>query len=222
MSSFPESDGINFSALADPSIPTLQLMFGIDRFIDRMVDQMEHIKAGAKANFAATAPQPLADYLEYDTVGNVVFVGLTDLESQQYSSMGKFVEDGGKFTNDSDKHQFYSKFVRLDRKHTLPKAHKYINKASGDKENDYALRWVKGKDGGFVLVGLTQGENDEYHDYLVKSCASNMSDHSSPWKTMEERQITMDRYLELHNKHETARQERVSEEAKKRLSGYAP
>lgn len=216
--SFSESDGVNFAALADPAVPTLQLMFGIDRFIDRMVEQMQHVKAGTKAANPPTARQPLPDDLEYDAAGNVVLAGLTLAESQQYATMAKFLDDGGKFSDESEKSGFYAVFVPLDRKHALAKAVKLIDKANSDKDGDFMRRWMKDRDGNYFRVGLTVAETEELRELDIKKWADRSTKCATIWSTVEEEAAASRRYLELHDKHEMARQKRLGEEFKQRIA----
>ncbi len=218
LNSFSESEGVNFTAMADLSVPTLQLMFGIDRFIDRMVEQMQHIKAGTKATMPPTARQPLPDGLEYDAAGNVALLGLTVSESQQYVTMEKFLDEDGKFSNKSEENTFYEIFIPLDKNNALARARKLAEKADSDKETDFMRRWVKDENGIFSLVGLTKPETEEFQEISIKNMADNIAKRAAIWKTGEERSAATERYLELHGKHEMARHKRLNEEFKQRAT----
>lgn len=218
MNSFSEAEGVNFAAMGDPTIPTLQLMFGVDRFIDRMVEQMQHVKSGTKAATPPTARQPLPEGFEYDAAGNVVLCGLTVLETQHYARMEKFLDEDGNFPSEDDRTEFYNMFVPLDRKHALAKSEKVIDKVYESEEDDFFRRWVKNENGNSVLVGLTQAENDEFRKLRVQDWAERTTKCSTIWETTDEQQTAQKRYLDLHDKHETARQKRLGEEFKQRTT----
>lgn len=218
MNNFSESEGVNFAALADPAVPMLQLMFGIDRFIDRMVEQMRHVKAGTKSETPPTARQPLPNGLEYDAAGNVVLVGLTLDETQLYVAMEKFLDENGTFSSETEEADFFGSFAPLDRKHAFAMAQKLHEKADGDKESDFMRRWVKDEKGNFLLAGLTAEETKEFQDISIKDWAERITKRASIWKTNDEMHAARDRYLDLHGKHEAARQRRLGEEFKQRVA----
>lgn len=217
MNAFDESAGVNFSALADPAIPTLQLMFGIDRFIDRMVEQMQHVKAGTKSKSPPTARQPLPREFDYDDKGNVVLAGLTQSESVRYVDMREMLENRHQFSDETEKNAFHAECRLLDRKHALTVARKISNKADETRENDEMRRWSKDSEGNFILVGLTKSETEEYQEYFIKDYAESIAKYMI-WESLDEKDAARDRYLELNEKHENERRRLIADEIRQRAA----
>lgn len=84
-------------------------------------------------------------------------------------------------------------------------------------ETDFFGRWTKDSAGNQCLVGLTFEETTEYSDHTEKR--STRGDDEFPWDSIEEMHAEKARYLELHDKHELARQRRLAEEMVQRATG---
>lgn len=81
---------------AHPDLPDVVILFRTDRFIIRMIERMQRVKAGGTPDAPPAARSPLEQDLDYleagkrverDASGNRVLIGLTEGETGEYISL---------------------------------------------------------------------------------------------------------------------------------------
>lgn len=207
-----ESDEQDPIAINEKDVPDLHLFLRIDRFIDRMVERMERVKA----DLPAVEPIKTEDTKNWtgewsvDEAGERVLVGLTRKETEELAGLGQLV-----VRNQASKEQT-DRYHELDVRHVEARAWRMASQKPERDEDDFFRKWIVDDHGVKVMVGLTAEETEEYIRLQARDLASRMSDHCFPWGSVEEMRREKSRSLKLNNKHESARQRRLAEEYRRK------
>ena len=85
-------------------------------------------------------------------------------------------------------------------------------------DDDFFRDWTTDEGGNRVRRGLSVDETAWYEEYQNKNLKHRMSDHGSPWRSVDERNKDRDRWRTLHDKHERARIAAIAAEHELRVS----
>jgi hypothetical protein len=211
---FSEASGEGSDAIDEKSIPDVHLLIRIDRFIDRLVERMERVKAGlpAKEPIKRIEAENWSGDFSVDADGNRVLIGLTRAESEEYVSLMEFVAENRASEAQSNR------YAELDSKHAYAKAWREVSRRPKTDEDDIMRAWSTDDHGARVMAGLTNEETEEFIRLSARDLAHRMSDNCFPWSSVPEKSAELRRLVELQDKHEVARIARVAKEHARRSS----
>lgn len=207
-------------AINRPEVPDLHLFFRIDRFIDRVVERMQRVKAGLPA-VEPVRPEDAQNWVSewsVDEAGNRVLVGLSREETAELARLSIKMEKGK--LKEEEYTSVKDRFDYLDAKHVKARATRLASNKPIDDDADVMRAWTNDADGNRVRVGLTKAENDEYEALSARSLESRLNEDAFPWASVDEMNAERSRWLDLHSQHEGARQKRLAEEFQKKRVDY--
>lgn len=202
-----ESDG-DPAAINEKNVPDLHLFLRIDRFLDRMVERMERVKAGLPAEepIKKDETENWSGDFSLDADGQRVLVGLTRAESEELVGLMQLMSD------DRTTEEQSSRYHELDSKHVYGRARREASRRPKTDEDDFRRAWATDERGSRVMVGLSAEETEEYIRLTAKELAYSMSEDCFQWASVDEMRRENDRSLQLHDKHEMARLARLANE----------
>lgn len=202
-------DGIN-----EKSVPDLHLFFRVDRFIDRIVERMERVKAGLPAVEPITQAEAenwTGDF-SVDADGHRVLIGLTRAESEEHVRLMALVAD------DRASEAQLNRYGELESKHVYARAWRDASRKPKTDKDDFMRAWSTDDGGAKVMLGLSADETDEFIRLTARDLAHSMSEYCFPWASVEEMHQENKRWLQLQDKHHMAKIARIAAESKPNTS----